>query len=173
MLVLNIHNLNLLLFIKIYLIELKNGNIELNHYPYSSSGNKKTLFTTNNDFSKYYYPGLFLVQTNVNTGGTDKTKASITNVQFMRNQFYGVNKESEILDEEIDFIGVPPPIQSVYLTEFNFIEFKAQNLANLLGFSNLNSGFSTTTSVYVYRADKLFRLSYIPDSIIVEYLILI
>ena len=112
MLVLNIHNLNLLLFIKIYLIELKNGNIELNHYPYSSSGNKKTLFTTNNDFSKYYYPGLFLVQTNVNTGGTDKTKASITNVQFMRNQFYGVNKESEILDEEIDFIGVPPPIQS-------------------------------------------------------------
>ena len=55
-------------------------------------------------------------------------------------------------------------------TKFNFFKFKAQNLANFLGFSNLNSGFQTATSVYVYRADKLFRLSYIPDSIIVELL---
>ena len=49
----------------------------------------------------------------------------------MRNQYYGVNKETEILiEDETDIIGAVPPNQSVRQTKFNFIEFKAQNLAN-------------------------------------------
>ena len=87
----------------------------------------------------------------------------------MRNQFYGSPKTSQEVEEDLDFIGTIPK-QQINETAFNFIRFQGQDLASFLGFKNLFSGYSRATLEYTYTEDKFFKLSYIPDSIIVELL---
>jgi len=101
-------------------IEIKNGKLELNVYPYIGN-DVINLYTTNFDYSNYYYPGLFLVSTN----GDVFTQTKIQEVQFMRNQFFGVNKISPDVKEDTDFIGISPPSQTGSLESTNnFVSFQ-------------------------------------------------
>ena len=150
-------------------IEIKNGKLELNVYPYIGN-DVINLYTTNFDYSNYYYPGLFLVSTN-SIDGDVFTQTKIQEVQFMRDQFFGVNKISPDVKEDTDFIGISPPSQTGSLESTNnFVSFHGQDLANFLGFNRLFSGYSYAKLEYTYTADTKFSPSYIPDSIIVELL---
>ena len=108
-------------------VELNKGKMEMNLY--KESGTKKILASVNNDFNEYYYPCLFLVQTNV-ANGNNNSRARVSRLQFMRNQFYGSPKTSPEVEEDLDFIGTIPKQQ----TAFNFIRFQGQDLASFLGF---------------------------------------